>query len=81
MARTEERKLNQCEKIIQYMTEEGGITPLDALREFGCMRLASRISDLKKAGFVISKEMVSAKNKRGETVRFAFYRLGRDICS
>lgn len=76
-----DRKQTQCEKILEYMTEEGGITPLDALREFGCMRLASRITDLKRKGYCITKEMVSAKNKRGETVRFAFYRLGRDICS
>jgi hypothetical protein len=73
MAGTE--KLNQCEKILQYMNEYGAITPIDALREFGCMRLASRISDLRKAGFVIHKEMASAKNRNGETVRFALYKL------
>ncbi len=73
MAGTE--KLTQCEKILKYMADEGCITPLDALREFGCMRLASRISDLKKAGFVIHKEMAAAKNKQGETVRFAVYSL------
>lgn len=69
-------KLTQCEKILQYMADEGSITPLDALREFNCMRLASRISDLKKAGFVVHKEMETAKNKRGESVRYARYRLG-----
>ena len=71
-----QERLTQCEKIIQYMTEEGCITPIDALREFGCMRLASRISDLKKAGYVIHKDMAKARNKYGETVRFAVYRLG-----
>lgn len=68
-------KTTQCEKIIRYMTENGAITPLDALREFGCMRLASRISDLRKAGYVIHKEMATAKNKQGESVRFAVYKL------
>lgn len=42
--------MNQSEKILDYIRENGSITPLDALREFGCMRLASRISDLKHAG-------------------------------
>ena len=70
-----EQKLTQCEKILQYMAKEGCITPIDAIREFGCMRLASRISDLKKAGFTIHKEMVKAKNRDGETVRFALYKL------
>ena len=69
-------KVTQCEKILRYMADEGSITPLDALREFGCMRLASRISDLRQAGFVIHKEMESAKNRDGEQVRYARYRLG-----
>lgn len=73
MAGTE--KMTQCEKILQYMNEYGAITPIDALREFGCMRLASRISDLRKSGVGISKEMASAKNRNGETVRFALYKL------
>lgn len=69
-------KETQCSKILDYMEREGSITPLDALREFGCMRLASRITDLRKAGFVIHKEMETAKNKNGEAVRYARYRLG-----
>ena len=40
--------MTQCEKILDYMRSNGSITPLDALREFGCMRLASRINDLKR---------------------------------
>ena len=40
--------MTQCERIINYIEDNGSITQLDALREFGCMRLASRISDLKK---------------------------------
>ena len=69
-------KVTQCEKIIRYMELEGGITPLDALREFGCMRLVSRISDLKRQGYVITKEFETAKNKAGEPVRYARYKLG-----
>lgn len=29
------------------------LTPLDALRRFGCFRLAARIFDLRKEGYVI----------------------------
>jgi hypothetical protein len=76
-----DRKLSQCQKIIDYMEREGSITPLTALREFGCMRLASRISDLKRRGYTITREFETAKNKAGEPVRYARYRLGRDICS
>ena len=67
--------MTQNEKILKYIETEGSITPLDALREFGCMRLASRISELKRAGYPISKDMETAKNKAGEPVRYARYRL------
>ena len=68
-------KETQCSKIIDHIEREGSITPLDALREFGCMRLASRITDLKRKGYVITKEMETAQNKAGEPVRYARYRL------
>lgn len=40
--------MTQCERILKYIEETGSITQMDALKEFGCMRLASRISDIKK---------------------------------
>ena len=70
-----ERRVNQCNKILDYIEREGSITPLDALREFGCMRLASRITDLKRRGYAITKEMETAKNRDGEPVRYARYKL------
>jgi hypothetical protein len=51
-------------------TYRGGITPMDALREAGCMRLAARISDLRAAGYVIETEMVTVAGRR-----FARYHL------
>lgn len=69
--------MTQCERIIKYIEETGSITQLDALREFGCMRLASRISDLKKAGFPIVTEMEKSKNRYGESISYARYRLER----
>ena len=67
--------MTQCEKILDYIRLNGSITPLDALREFGCMRLASRISDLKTRGYAINKTMDKAKNRYGDTVRYARYTL------
>lgn len=74
-------KETQCNKILDYMEREGSISSLEALQEFGCMRLASRISDLKRRGHRITREMETAKNRDGEPVRYARYRLERDICS
>lgn len=74
-------KINQCEKILQYIEHEGSITPLDAMREFGCMRLASRITDLKRRGYPITRQMETAKNRAGEPVRYARYRMGESQCT
>lgn len=68
--------MTQCERILSYIQENGSITQLDALREFGCMRLASRVSDLRKEGIPIVKEMETAKNRYGESVSYARYRMG-----
>ena len=39
---------SQCKRIFAYMMQGNKITSLDTLRMFGCMRLASRISDLRQ---------------------------------
>lgn len=67
--------MKQTDRIIQYMRDFGSITPIDAMRDLGVMRLASRISDLKKAGVSIERTMVKAKNRYGEDTSFASYRL------
>ena len=67
--------MTQCETILRHMEDCGSITSLEAMQEYGIMRLASRITDLKKAGYPIRREMVSRKNRYGETVSFARYSL------
>ena len=37
----------QCSMVLDYMRQFGSITQLEAIRDIGCMRLASRISDLR----------------------------------
>lgn len=67
--------MTQCEQVLRHMEEQGSITSLEAMQDYGIMRLASRIADLKRAGLQISREMVSRKNRFGETVTFARYSL------
>lgn len=73
----ERGKLTQCDRILQYIEETGSITQMDALREFGCMRLASRMCDIKKMGYPVTMKMEASKNRYGEPVRYARY----SICS
>lgn len=67
--------MTQCEKILRHMEDFGSITSLEAMQEYGIMRLASRISDLKKAGILIRKETVSGKNRYGESTSYARYSI------
>lgn len=70
-------KPNQVRDIIRYMDDHGSITPMEALQEFGCMRLASRICDIKRLGYVVGKRMETRRNRYGRTVCYARYWLER----
>lgn len=67
--------MRQTERILEYMRDFGSITTAQAFTDLGVARLASRIHDLREQGHVITREMVSAKNRYGETVHFARYSL------
>ena len=67
--------MTQCERIYRHLTDYGSITALEAMGEYGIMRLASRISDLKRDGIPIRREMVSGRNRYGEKTSFARYSL------
>ena len=67
--------MTQCDKIIEYMEKHGSITPREAEDHIGCMRLASRIGELKKDGFEIRRVMISYTNSHGQRKRYAQYSL------
>ena len=69
----------QNDRIIDYMIEFGSITQLEALRDLGVMRLASRISDLKKKGYSIIKEPVEVVNRYNEPCRIKRYKLAKEV--
>lgn len=73
---TKGKCMTQSERIVRHLREYGSITSLEAMEDYGIMRLASRIADLKKAGFPIRREMVCRKNRYGDNVAFARYWLG-----
>lgn len=67
----EESNATQCNRILAHMKKGLSITSLEALQMYGCMRLASRISDLRKRGENIVVDRVKTAN--GKSV--AQYRL------
>lgn len=57
-----ERKLKkdgQNARILEHLQKGGSVTPLFALREWGCFRLSSCIFKLKKRGYNIVTEIVN----------------------
>lgn len=67
--------ITQCDRILRHMKDYGSITSLEAVTEYGIMRLASRINDLRAQGISIVSETKTGKNRYGETTHFAVYRL------
>jgi hypothetical protein len=70
-------KKTQSEQILEYLQQNGSITPIDALMKFHCMRLGARIHDLKAEGHRIRTEMESHKTEDGRTSHYARYVLVR----
>lgn len=69
-------KTSQCDKILDHLSQYGFITAREAMNAYGCYRLAARVSDLRARGVNIVSERGSGKNKDGEPISFAVYRLG-----
>lgn len=67
--------MTQRERILRHLQDYGSISSMEAVQEYGIMRLASRISDLKKAGIPIRREMVAGKNRYGENTSYARYSI------
>lgn len=74
----EHSKPSQEMRVLAYMEEHGGITQYDALQELGVMRLASRISGLKRKGHKINSQMVKVENRFGETCRVKRYSIKQE---
>ena len=68
-------KITQCDRILRHMKDYGSISSLEAMNEYGIMRLASRINDLRAQGFAIVSEVKTGKNRYGEDTHFAVYKL------
>jgi hypothetical protein len=69
---TSKRGKSQKEQILDYLKQGGSLTPMDALKMFGCLRLGARIADIKGMGYLVHTEMV---HDRRTGKRYASYSL------
>ena len=65
--------MTQKEMVLNYLDEFGEITPLDAVKDLGIMRLAAVIFRLKQDGYNIQSEEIAVKNRFGKTCHVAKY--------
>lgn len=65
--------MKQTEQILDYMKNYDGITPMDALKDIGCMRLAARIADLRRDGHRIKGEKIGVRRRDGSKAHVMRY--------
>jgi len=74
--------MTQNEMILDHLVKFGTITPMEAIEQYGCLRLAARISELKEElkgkGLSIRTDMIQRKNRFDKTVSFAEYTLVKE---
>lgn len=67
---------SQCDMILHHLKKIGAISPLDALREYGCMRLQARIHDIEiKYEIKVKREWGERTNMWGKLIKFRVYSL------
>jgi len=54
---------SQNKQIAEHLKAGKSITPLTALKLYGCFRLSGRIWDLKQTGMKIKTDLVTRRNK------------------
>lgn len=70
--------MTQCDRIIEYIKMFGSISPLEAFRDLGITKLATRISEMRKIGMEFEQEYMKSKNRFGEEVRYMRYYLPKE---
>lgn len=66
-------KDTQHSRIKQYIEDFGSITPMQAFSDLGITKLATRISEMAKTGYVVKREMIKSVNRYGEPTHFMKY--------
>ena len=71
----------QNKMVLQYLKDHGSITPQEALRELGILRLSARVYELRQSeelrqqGLRIGSEREKSKNRYGSNVIYSRYFL------
>ncbi len=79
MMKSESTYETQKKKILKHLLAGFSITPMEALKSYGCFRLAAVVFSLKKEmslkGSATIKSELVTETKKGETKRYSKYTL------
>ena len=56
--------MTQHERILKYIEDFGSISPMEAFTDLGITKLATRISEMRRAGIEIAGEMQYREDSR-----------------
>lgn len=72
-------KTTQADRVLKYIKTFGSISRADALNDIGVANLTAVIDDLRhKFGYNIVTTMIKTRNRYGEPITYARYRLGEN---
>lgn len=71
--------MTQKEEILQYIKDNGSITPMDAFYNLGITKLATRVGEMRRKGIKFEIVIEKRRNKYNtRTVRYARYFLSKE---
>ena len=56
--------MSQIEAIREHLLKGKSITPLEALKKYGCFRLAAVVFNIRAEGYVVETELLHKKQKK-----------------
>lgn len=56
-------KMSQTQRVLDYMRKHGSISQQEAINAFACYRLAAKIFDLRRDGYIIKTEKKPFRNE------------------
>lgn len=65
----------KTDKVIEHLIVHGEISTWEAIRKYGATRLSAIIFNLKKKGYTFETEIKKTKDRFGNTVEYANYKL------
>lgn len=60
------KKPTQCQRVLQYVADNGSISAFEAFSELGISQLASRIFELERQGYKFKRERIYKDGRYGK---------------